>query len=90
LCFLRRDLLDCGVVGSPLEEIDQGNFNAITLVGFFNKLAGGGRGGNGSVEVMELAVDGEVLAVVEEEGVSVVAFNFYAKLSIVRIGKGLT
>lgn len=75
----RGDFFDGSFVISPLEEIDQRNFDAVLVIDLIYQFGGCGRGWNGGVVVEELAIDGKIFAVVEKEGVSVVAFQLCAE-----------
>src|SRR6516164_9221274 len=73
------DLFDGGIVGSPLEEIDQGNLDAVIVIDLIDQLRGRGRGWDGRVVILELSVDGKVFSIVEEEYVFIVTFQLRAK-----------
>lgn len=73
------DPLDGGLVGPPLKEIDQGNFDAVIVIDLVDQLGGRGWRRDSCIVVDELSVDGKVFPVVEKEGVFIVAFQLRAK-----------
>ena len=73
------DPLDGGLVGSPLKEIDQRNFNAVIVIDLIDQLGGRGWCWDSRVVVDEFSVNGKIFPIVEKEDVFVVAFKLCAK-----------